>query len=90
VGNPLEALYFWMYDDGPGSANIDCSSSDHSGCWGHRQNVLMSLPCHQCVMGTAWAPTAFKGDPSLAELLVEATAATATDFTWQQESVYIR
>ena len=24
VGDPLEAIYFWMYDDGPGSSNIDC------------------------------------------------------------------
>ncbi|MGI0151925.1 MAG: hypothetical protein ACREC5_08320, partial [Thermoplasmata archaeon] len=22
VGNPLEAIYFWMYDDGPGSSNV--------------------------------------------------------------------
>ena len=27
VGNPLEAIYFWMYDDGAGSANIDCAPS---------------------------------------------------------------
>ena len=30
----------WVYDDGPGSANEDCASSDSSGCWGHRHTVL--------------------------------------------------
>ena len=43
VGNPLEAIYFWMYDDGLGSYNIDCTPSNSSGCWGHRHNILMSL-----------------------------------------------
>jgi hypothetical protein len=86
VGNPLEAIYFWMYDDGTGSSNIECTPSNHSGCWGHRQNVLMNLPCHRCVMGTGWAANGYKGDPSLSELLVEATGSAVSDFTWQQES----
>jgi hypothetical protein len=30
----------WMYDDGPGSGNLDCSSSNTAGCWGHRHDVL--------------------------------------------------
>src|SRR5579863_5214495 len=51
VGNPLEALYFWMYDDGTGSANIDCTASNQTGCWGHRKNILLRLPCTSCVMG---------------------------------------
>jgi hypothetical protein len=89
VGNPLEAIYFWMYDDGAGSANVDCSASHPSGCWGHRQNVLLALPCHVCVMGTGWASGGFKGDPSLSELLIESSGAPASDFTWQQESPYL-
>jgi hypothetical protein len=32
--------FFWMYDDGLGSGNIDCTQSDRSGCWGHRHNVI--------------------------------------------------
>jgi len=39
-GNALEADYDWMYDDGPGSGNIDCSKPGASGCWGHRNNIL--------------------------------------------------
>jgi hypothetical protein len=36
----LAADYAWMYDDGPGSDNVDCTATSRSGCWGHRQNIL--------------------------------------------------
>jgi hypothetical protein len=36
----LFADYDWMYDDGPGSPNLDCTKSDPGGCWAHRENVL--------------------------------------------------
>jgi len=39
----LEAEYGWMYDDGPGSYNLDCGSPSSPGCWGHR-DVLLSDP----------------------------------------------
>lgn len=44
IGNPtaLAADFAWMYDDGPGSTNIDCTSANSSGCWGHRDNILSS------------------------------------------------
>jgi hypothetical protein len=34
------AQFLWMYDDGPGSGNIDCQSAGDPGCWGHRNNIL--------------------------------------------------
>lgn len=37
---PLYAYYEWMYNDGWGSANIDCTSATSTGCWDHRQAVL--------------------------------------------------
>jgi hypothetical protein len=42
VGDPtaLSADYNWMYDDGPGSDNVDCTSTNRSGCWDHRVNIL--------------------------------------------------
>ncbi len=89
VGNPLEAIYFWMYDDGMGSSNIDCTASNQSGCWGHRQNILMRLSCTECLMGAGWIGTGYRGDPSLTELLVETSGSPAIDFTWQQESAYL-
>jgi hypothetical protein len=36
----LEADFAWMYDDGPGSPNIDCAAPGQQGCWGHRDNIL--------------------------------------------------
>jgi hypothetical protein len=37
---PLGAMYGWLYDDGPGGENEDCTTTDTSGCWGHRDNIL--------------------------------------------------
>ncbi len=49
-GNPLGSNYFWMYDDGPNSGNIDCTAADQPGCWGHRDNIL-SLSDYQSLYG---------------------------------------
>ncbi|HUY65063.1 MAG TPA: hypothetical protein VMV14_11190 [Acidimicrobiales bacterium] len=88
VGNPLEAIYYWMYDDGLGSSNVDCTQSNQSGCWGHRQNVLINLQCQVCVMGTGYDAQGYSGDPSLAELLVDTSGQPAVEFTWAQEQSY--
>jgi len=37
---PLGADFAWMYDDGYGGTNRDCTSPGDSGCWGHRDNIL--------------------------------------------------
>ena len=36
----LAADFAWMYDDGPGGTNADCTAANSSGCWGHRDNIL--------------------------------------------------
>jgi hypothetical protein len=84
VGNPLEAIYYWMYDDGEGSGNVDCTPSNTSGCWGHRDNILMSLRCQPCDMGTAYNGTGYQGYPSWAEILVDTSGNPALDFSWAQ------
>ena len=89
VGNPLEADFFWMYDDGLGSSNIDCTTSDPSGCWGHRDNVLLALSCTPCEMGTGYVSTGYEGYPSWAELLVDTSGAPAVDFSWSQVTPYL-
>ncbi|HET9077508.1 MAG TPA: CAP domain-containing protein [Acidimicrobiales bacterium] len=45
-GDPtaLAADFGWMYDDGPGSPNIDCRAAGDAGCWGHRRNILAPWP----------------------------------------------
>jgi hypothetical protein len=82
VGNPLEAIYYWMYDDGPGSSNVDCPRAGAPGCWGHRDNILLNLACHPCDMGTAYDATAYQGYPSWAEILVDTSGSPALDFSW--------
>ncbi|HMK62703.1 MAG TPA: hypothetical protein VK386_03705 [Acidimicrobiales bacterium] len=84
VGNPLEAIYYWMYDDGLGSNNVDCTPSNTSGCWGHRDNVLMNVSCNPCAMGAGFDAGAYEGYPSWAEILVETTGDPQMDFTWSQ------
>lgn len=34
------AYLTWMYDDGYGGPNVDCSSPGDQGCWGHRHDIL--------------------------------------------------
>lgn len=68
LGDPtvLSADYSWMYDDGPGSQNIDCTPSDQSGCWGHRNNILSPWS------GSVGAGVAtYQGRTSMAELFVK-------------------
>src|SRR3954454_12552612 len=41
--NPLIADLLWMYEDGwsgTDTTNVDCTSADAVGCWGHRNNIL--------------------------------------------------
>jgi ribosomal protein L24E len=61
----LLADYDWVYDDGPGSPNMDCTSALSSGCWDHRRNVLGDYGPHPA-MGAAM--TAVKGVTSMTEL----------------------
>jgi hypothetical protein len=89
VGNPLEADYYWMYDDGLGSSNIDCTHAGDAGCWGHRDNILLGLACTPCDMGTAFNGTGYQGYPGWAELLVDTSGSPGLDFSWAQETPYL-
>ena len=54
VGGALDALdanFTWMYEDGYGGYNIDCTSPTAPGCWGHRDNELTSDHGGTLVMG---------------------------------------
>ncbi len=74
-GSPLLVDFMWMYDDGPGSSNIDCKTPTDPGCWGHRQNIL--YPFNPPVaMGAAELDTATFAS-SMTELFVGGDWATA-------------
>jgi hypothetical protein len=51
----LESDFGWMYDDGYGSPNLDCTSPTAEGCWGHRDDILAGFAA-PLVMGAAYAP----------------------------------
>lgn len=67
--NAVLAYEAWMYDDGPGSGNLDCTARNTQGCWGHRQDVLWSFTgSGPLAMGTAAANDP-SGTPGYAMLL---------------------
>ena len=69
--NVVLAYEAWMYDDGPGSGNLDCSPHDSSGCWGHRHDVLWSFDGSGALaMGSA-VGTDSSGSPGYAMVLGE-------------------
>jgi len=36
----LQVDYEWVYNDGPGGTNADCTAAGQRGCWEHRDNIL--------------------------------------------------
>jgi hypothetical protein len=78
----------WMYDDGPGSGNIDCTPSDSSGCWGHRHDVLWDFsggPGGALAMGAATG-TDSSGIPGYAMLIAQGDPSyqPVYTYTWDQ------
>jgi hypothetical protein len=63
----LEADFGWMYDDGLGSDNLDCTSANQSGCWGHRHDILWHFDT-PIAMGAGSATGQY--GPSMTELFV--------------------
>jgi hypothetical protein len=51
-----DAVDGYLYDDGPGSYNLDCTASDSSGCWGHRDNILDESSETDLAVGLADGP----------------------------------
>jgi hypothetical protein len=90
-GNPLGSNYFWMYDDGANSGNLDCVPTNMSDCWGHRENILglsQYLPEYggTLLMGAAEAYPAAAGQwASDAELFTLASGPIPPQiYTWAQ------
>jgi hypothetical protein len=92
----------WMYDDGPGGFNEDCTKTNTAGCWGHRDNILglwsgdlvqrgCSATGRQLVMGAAYAKPPSGFGPSFTQIFVAACGAKPTDevFTWKRAQAAI-
>jgi hypothetical protein len=89
VGSPLAVVYLWMYDDGPGSGNLGCPSAGASGCWGHRDNILLNLACRPCLMGTGFDATGWNRQPAWAQVLADSSGSPALDFNWTDVTPYL-
>jgi hypothetical protein len=84
--NALMAYYDWMYDDGPGSGNLDCTSATASGCWGHRHDILWQFGGTGALAMGAAAGADPRGAPGYAILLGQGDAAyrPSYTYTWSQ------
>jgi hypothetical protein len=92
--NALGADYGWMYFDGPGADNGDCTKTNHSGCWGHRDNILgrfvTASACgggrNETVMGAGHVTRGKAFGDSETELLVGVCGKAPTDvvMTWHR------
>lgn len=89
----------WMYDDGFGGHNGNCTSPKAAGCWGHRDNVLgqwqgdltgCSPADSQLVMGTAYAKSS-RWATSFAEIFVAACGPQPSGevYTWTEAQAAI-
>lgn len=66
--NAPMAYEAWMWDDGLGSSNADCTSSDQSSCWAHRHCLLWRFGSgHVLAMGAAagFGPTRLRAYTTL-------------------------
>jgi hypothetical protein len=74
ISSTLLTDFMWMYDDGPGSGNLDCKQAGDSGCWGHRDNILYRFD-NPVAMGVGYDANTTYG-PSLTELFIGGDTAT--------------
>jgi hypothetical protein len=84
--NIVTAYEAWMYDDGYGGGNLDCTSPQAADCWGHRHSILWSFgPGGRLAMGAA-AGYDQRGRRSYALILGRASGGLRPGYyyTWAQ------
>jgi hypothetical protein len=80
---PLAGDYGWMYDDGYGSYNVDCSSSSAPGCWAHRDIILTAYERPRLISGVGSNKRG--GLVSIAQLFVAGKGQDPEfTYTWRQ------
>jgi hypothetical protein len=92
------ANYYWMFEDGPGSANLSCRVAGAAGCWQHRDAILGQYSIDpsicprsatQLEMGAAAASSA--GIPAFAEVMVASCGTPAPAvLTWRTAERLLR
>jgi hypothetical protein len=85
--NIVIAYEEWMYDDGPGGSNLDCTASTPDGCWDHRHDVLWVFDGSGALeMGVAsgFDPSATPGYTQLTEQLEPTSPSPVYTYTWAE------
>lgn len=84
--NAPMAYEAWMWDDGLGSDNFDCTAAHPAGCWDHRHDVLSKLGSSAVLAMGAAAGSEPKYVRGYAMLLVGGTSqyAATYSYTWTQ------
>ena len=81
---PLAGDYGWMYDDGYGSYNVDCTSASSPGCWAHRDVILTTYPNKPSLISGVGSDKQ-NGLVSIAQLFVAGKGQHPTfTYTWRQ------
>ncbi len=76
----------WMYADGAGGSNLDCTAGSDAGCWGHRNIILWDRPGPPLVAGGGVATAA--GTASFAYIVLSGYSTANLTFSWAQELRY--
>jgi hypothetical protein len=76
----------WMYDDGPGGANVDCTPANGGGCWAHRHAILSSFAGGGPLAMGAASGADLTGVPGDTVLLVQGSSDYRPSYvyTWSQ------
>ncbi len=85
-------VFSWMYNDGPGGTNFDCTPTDPAGCWGHRMNILNSYISNGMSEAMGVASVNFQNGASYMEsdaaIFVQISSSEVShlsySYTWQQ------
>lgn len=82
--NMVLAYEAWMYDDGSGSDNLDCTAANSSGCWAHRHDILWQFSGGGPLAMGASAGQDSAGNRGYAMLIEEAAPGTNPSYiyTW--------
>lgn len=86
--NVVLAYQGWMYDDGPGSPNLACTSQNPVDCWGHRHDILWKFASGDVLAMGAASGEGPTGSTSYAMVLVGGYPAGGGDPGYQPSYTY--
>ena len=81
--NIVLAYEAWMFNDGPGGNNLDCTPAHPTGCWAHRHDILAKfLTAGASAMGVA-AGKDSRGIRGYAMLIAKGNSSYTTGYSYR-------